>query len=275
MFVRTLEEVKAEGRVLSLVGGTIRSARFLTAADGMGFSYNINWVDGGSAAHLWFKHHNEANYIISGRGRVTDKTSGEVWEFGPGSLYNVGPNDRHIFECLTDEHHISVFCPALSGMESHDADGAYSPSGPVPATERRMFVRSAGEMRAAGRELVQAGGKARSIRMLTAADEMGFTLCDVHIDAGAAVDHWYKNHWEANHVLSGEARVEDLTTCESWIVEPGMLYCVGPKDRHRITARSDLHQLSVFCPALRGDEKHDADGALEASGPVPPGPPGY
>ena len=36
-----------------------------------------------------------------------------------------------------------------------------------------------------------------------------------------------------------------------------------------------LHLVSVFCPPLRGDEQHDADGALAPSGPVPPGPPGY
>ena len=69
--------------------------------------------------------------------------------------------------------------------------------------------------------------------------------------------------------------MEDLTTGERWELAPGTLYNVGPKDRHRVTALTDLHILSVFCPALRGDEQHDADGALEPSGPVPPGPPGY
>ena len=60
----------------------------------------------------------------------------------------------------------------------------------------------------------------------------------------------------------------------SLALEPETLYCVGPKDRHRVSAVSDLHVLSVFCPPLRGDEQHDADGALTASGPVPPGPGG-
>ncbi len=37
-------------------------------------------------------------------------------------------------------------------------------------------------------------------------------------------------------------------------------------------AETGLHLLSIFCPALQGDEMHDEDGALAPSGPVPPGP---
>lgn len=275
MFVRNLDDVKSAGRVLSLVNDTTRSARFLTAADGMGFSYHMNWVGAGSVANLWYKHHWEANYIISGKGKLTDKTTGETWEFGPGTLYNVGPNDSHIFECTTDEHHCSVFCPALTGKEVHDSDGAYSPSGEIPKTDRRMFVLRADELRKAGREITAANGQAKTIRMLTAADKMGFSFSDVHFAKGAVANLWYKNHWESNHILSGSGTVEDLTSGETWPLEPGMIYCVGPKDRHRVTAKTDIHLLSVFCPPLNGDEQHDADGALGATGPVPPGPPGY
>ena len=49
---------------------------------------------------------------------------------------------------------------------------------------------------------------------------------------------------------------------------------VGPGDRHIVEAKTDLEVISVFCPALSGDEQHDGDGALSASGaPIPPGPP--
>jgi hypothetical protein len=51
-----------------------------------------------------------------------------------------------------------------------------------------------------------------------------------------------------------------------------MTYNVGPKDRHRVCARTDIHLVSVFCPPLKGDEQHDAGGALAPSGPVPPSP---
>jgi Ectoine synthase len=46
--------------------------------------------------------------------------------------YNVGPKDRHRLRAETALHLISVFCPPLEGREQHDADGALTPSGPVP-----------------------------------------------------------------------------------------------------------------------------------------------
>jgi L-ectoine synthase len=55
-------------------------------------------------------------------------------------------------------------------------------------------------------------------------------------------------------------------------MEPGMMYCVGPADRHSMFAKTDLHLLSIFCPALQGDEMHDDEGTLAPSGPIPPGP---
>lgn len=275
MFVRTPQDVEALGQVREMPHIKTRSARYLTAADGLGFSYHLNHVGAGSQAHLWYKHHWEANYIISGRGKLTDKSSGETWPLEPGTLYIVGPNDRHIFEITQDEQHASIFCPALRGDEAHDEDGAYAASGPIEPTDRRMFVLTVDAMCAEGKEMVVANGKARTLRMLTKADGLGFSFSDVHFNAGATTDLWYKNHWEGNYIVSGKGQVEDLTTGEIWELAPGMLYNVGPKDRHRVTALTDLHILSVFCPALQGDEQHDADGALEPSGPVPPGPPGY
>jgi len=274
MFIRTLGEVKAAGRIKVLVNGTTRSARFLTAADGMGFSYNENRVAAGSDANLWYKHHWEANYIVSGRGEVTDLASGEKWTLEPGVLYVVGPNDRHRFRITEDDHHLSIFCPPLRGDEGHDKDGAYEASGPIPKTDRRMFVRRVDAMRAAGKELVVANGAARTLRMLTQADEVGFTLSDVNLKAGASSVLWYKHHWEANHILAGTGEVTDLTSGRSWKLTPGMVYCVGPRDRHRLSATTDLHLVSIFSPALRGDEMHDAEGTLPPSGTVPPGPGG-
>src|SRR5262245_61644211 len=96
MFIRTLDELEKLGRIRLPVGNdAFRSARFLTAADGMGFSYNENRVKNGVDVVVWLKHHWEANYIISGKGEVTDLTSGERGPLEAGVLYVVGPNDRH------------------------------------------------------------------------------------------------------------------------------------------------------------------------------------
>jgi L-ectoine synthase len=274
MFIRTLDGLAAAGMVKTSGTGT-RSGRYLTAADRMGFSYNDNRIAARAEMTLWYKHHWEANFILSGRGSVTDLTSGQSWPLEPGVLYVVGPNDRHRINLTEDTHLVSVFCPPLRGDERHDVDGAYPASGPVPETDRRMFVKRADQMRAAGKEMTVANGQARTLRMLTKADGLGFGLSDVHFAAGAEATLWYKHHWEANHIISGTGVVSDLTTGQSWKLEPGVSYNVGPKDRHRLRADTDMHLISVFCPPLAGSEQHDADGALTPSGPVPPGPEGY
>src|ERR1700676_5571357 len=174
MFIRTLEGLQTAGMIKSLVNDTTRSARFLTAADGMGFSYNDNRVVKGSDVALWYKHHWEANYIVSGRGELTDLASGEKWALEAGVLYVGGPNDRHRFRITEDDHHVSVFCPPLRGDERHDKDGAYAASGSGPKTAPRLFVKRADAMRAAGKEIVVANGGARTLRMLTQADDVGF-----------------------------------------------------------------------------------------------------
>jgi len=272
MFLRTLEDVNGTEWYRVLLDGALHSARYLTAADGMGFSLHVNRSKPCPPMSLWYKNHWEANYIISGVINIIDLTTQHTWKIGPGDLYQVGPNDRHHFEVVEEEHHLSIFCPSLTGNETHDADGSYSPSGPVPETNRRMFLRRIEEMRAAGKQMVTANGQARVVRALTKADGLGFSFSDVNLTAGASAVLWYKHHWESNYILSGTGLVEDLNTGESWKLKPDMAYNVGPRDRHRLTAVTDLHLASVFCPPLEGSEQHDADGTLEPGGPVPPGP---
>jgi L-ectoine synthase len=202
---------------------------------------------------------------------LRDLTSGESWVLESGVLCVVGPNDRHRFRVTEDEHHVSIFCPPLRGDERHDRDGAYEASGSGPKTDRRMLKR-ADEMRAASKEMVVANGQARTIRLLTQAEDVGFGLSEVQVDAGAEIVLWYKHHWEANHILIGTGDVTDRTSGRSWKLQPGMAYNVGPRDRHRLHARTDLHLLIVFSPALKGDEQHDEAGTLPPSGPVSPGP---
>ncbi len=275
MFIRRLEDVQGTDRYKVVLNGALHSARYLAAADGMGFSLHVNRATPCPPMTLWYKNHWEANYIISGVIDVTDLTTHEKWRLGAGDLYQVGPNDRHYFEVIENEHHLSIFCPALTGNETHDEDGAYSNSGPIPATDKRMFLRRIEEMRGDGKELVAANGQARVVRALTRSDGLGFSFSDVRFSAGASTVLWYKHHWESNYIVSGTGLVEDLTSGESWHLEADTAYNVGPKDRHRLSAVTDLHLVSVFCPPLEGSEQHDADGVLEPSGPVSCGPRGY
>ncbi len=276
MFIRTFEELARLGRIKSpLPGDVVRSARYLTAADGMGFSYNENRFRKGTQSDFWMKHHWEATFIVSGKGELRDLTGGKSWPLDPGVLYVVGPNDPHRLIIKEDMVLTSTFCPALRGDEALDENGSYMPSGPLWHTDRRMFVKRADEMRNAGKEMIVANGEARTLRMLTKADDIGFGFSDVNFAKGAEARLWYKHHWEANHILSGTGEVTDQTTGETWQLGPGVAYNVGPKDRHVVRAHTDLHYISIFCPPLVGNEQHDKDGALSPSGPVPPGPPGY
>src|SRR5262245_14684526 len=92
MFIRTIDELEKLGRIKFPVKDTFLSARFLAATDGMGFSYNENRIKTGTDIVVWLKHHWEANYIISGKGEVTDLTSEEKWPLEPGVVCVVGPN---------------------------------------------------------------------------------------------------------------------------------------------------------------------------------------
>ena len=174
MFVRTLDDLEALGRIKFPADASFRSARFLTADDGMRFSYNENRVRQGTDLAVWLKHHWEANYIVSGAGEVTDLTTNETWPLAPGTLYVVGPNDRHRLHLTEDECHVSIFWPPLTGNERFDEDGAYEASGPIPETDRRMFVKRTDDLRDAGHEVVTDGGRVREIHLLTPADDIGF-----------------------------------------------------------------------------------------------------
>jgi quercetin dioxygenase-like cupin family protein len=272
MFVKRLDDLRAAGAEKVLCAGKARTVRFLTAADGMGFTMSDVQLEPGMDQVMWYKNHWEANYVAAGTGTLEDTGTGRTWPLEAGVIYAVGPKDRHRIAARENMHIVSIFNPPLSGNEAHDSDGAYEPTGKVPPGRGAMFVKTLNELRRAGREKTVAGGSARTLRALLQEDGLGFTLADVNLAAGNRNTLWYKNHWEANYILDGEGEVSDLTTGEAWKMEPGMMYCVGPTDRHSMFAKTDLHLISIFCPALQGDEMHDAEGTLAPSGPIPPGP---
>lgn len=135
-----------------------------------------------------------------------------------------------------------------------------------------MFVRTHQDIVGTENEMVRSKGytSLRSLRMLTKADACGFSLSDAYFSAGFSINLWYKNHVEGNFIVSGVIQVDDLTAGKSRGLEGGDLYMVGPRDRHRLTAKTDVHLVSVFCPAVLGNERHDADGAFPPTGDIPP-----
>ncbi len=123
MIIRTLDEIADTER--DVRGDGWRSRRILLRDDAMAHSLHWTEIAAGSELTLWYKHHLEANLIISGEGEVLDIATGEVHPLGPGSLYALDKHDRHVVRAHTDMKLVCVFTPSLTGRETHDEDGSY------------------------------------------------------------------------------------------------------------------------------------------------------
>ena len=125
MIVRTLDEIT--GTPQDVAGDGWRARRHFVRADGLGFSLSETTVEAGREMNLWYKHHQEACYVIEGSAEITEPDGGAVHRIGPGDAYAPG-NDRHTIRVLEPLRLVCVFNPALTGQETHDADGSYEPA---------------------------------------------------------------------------------------------------------------------------------------------------
>ena len=106
------------------------------------------------------------------------------------------------------------------------------------------------------------GERWRSIRLLHEEDGMKVTLTDSILEAGFEMQLWQKNHLEACYCIEGEGTVEEIDSGKVHDIGPGTLYAMNNHDRHRIKAKTKMHILCTFYPALTGHEVHDSDGSL-------------
>jgi L-ectoine synthase len=125
MFIRKLSEARDTPRHTK--SNTWDSVRLLLANDNMGFSFHITTLYAGTETHMWYKHHLESVYCISGRAEIEDKGTGEKHQLEPGAMYALNANDRHVLRVGADADFVvaCVFNPPLRGTEIHDKDGAY------------------------------------------------------------------------------------------------------------------------------------------------------
>ena len=105
----------ADTQVVGIRGSSATASRYITQADGCGFTISTPRSQPGLNSNLWYKNHVEANYILEGEGAVEDLTTGEKWDLAPGTMYFVGPKDRHRLSSSTDFYLVSVFNPPLVG----------------------------------------------------------------------------------------------------------------------------------------------------------------
>lgn len=240
MFLRTLSDLEKSGRIKYPADASFRSARFITAQDNLGFSFNENHVSQAITIDVWLKNHWEANYIRSGTIQVTDLHSNKTWHLTPGSVYVVGPNDRHRLHLSPQECHISVFHPPLTGDERFDEDGSYELSGAIDPTDRRMFVKDAGSLRR-----LDTDGVTQTARLLTAEDAIGFHLVETRLQAGFELSIGPDTRPSARHILSGSGCVTDSQRQTQWQLTPSMTIVTEPFDQLSIRANSDIVFLTM------------------------------
>ena len=125
MIVRNLEDIT--DTELDVRGEGWRARRLFVRDDGIGFSLSETTVDGGAEMNLWYKHHDEACFVIEGEAEIVERDTGTVHRIGPGSAY-APQHDRHTIRVLSPLRLVCVFNPALTGRETHDADGSYLPA---------------------------------------------------------------------------------------------------------------------------------------------------
>lgn len=118
-----------------------------------------------------------------------------------------------------------------------------------------MFIRSREDV-----ETVEWGG-GTSERLLTAKDGMGFAVAHTVVRAGTESKLEYKNHLEACYCIAGSGEVED-TEGNIYPITPGTIYVLDEHDPHYLRGGKDedLVLVSVFNPAITGDEVHQLDG---------------
>ena len=127
MLLNSLDAIAGTDRDCS--GDGWKSRRFLRKSDGMGFSLHDTVIEPGAEMTLWYKHHLEANLCVEGSGEVVDLATGETHAIAPGTMYSLDKHDRHIVRSATGMRLVCVFYPALSGLETHDAEGSYEADG--------------------------------------------------------------------------------------------------------------------------------------------------
>lgn len=123
MIVRTLASILETPAHVR--GEAFESRRILLAADGLGYSLHDTLCRAGSEQHLEYKNHIETNYVFEGIGEVEEVATGKVFPLSPGTVYVLDRHDPHILRARTDLRIVCIFTPALTGRETHDADGSY------------------------------------------------------------------------------------------------------------------------------------------------------
>ncbi len=114
-----------EAKVVLSPRGDFISHRYLTKADGLGFTVTKTIVKHGGKYTWNYVNHVEACLCIKGQAIVYDSDGKQFW-LKEGGMYAPNDNKPHSVEPLDgDCILVCVFSPALRGDEVHKEDGSY------------------------------------------------------------------------------------------------------------------------------------------------------
>ncbi len=124
MIVRSFKDIEGTDRHVRSASGTWESKRIVLAKERVGFSLHETILYAGTETSMWYANHVEAVVCVEGEAELTERDTGVVHRLGPGSLY-APEHDRHHVSVRSPLRLVCVFNPALTGHETHDADGSY------------------------------------------------------------------------------------------------------------------------------------------------------
>jgi len=125
MIVRDLSAAEKTSRRIVSPEGHWESTRLLLKDDNMGFSFHITTIYEGADFQMHYQNHLESVFCMSGEGEVETLADGKKYPIGPGTIYILDKNDKHILRAFKEMKMACVFNPPLHGKEVHNAEGAY------------------------------------------------------------------------------------------------------------------------------------------------------
>ncbi|GAA5089266.1 ectoine synthase [Nocardia iowensis] len=100
-------------------------------------------------------------------------------------------------------------------------------------------------------------GNGTSRRLLTDADNRGFTLTETYVRPGTESHLRYDNHIEACYCIEGSGSVENADG--SFAITVGTVYAPDKGEEHILRSAHGMRLVCVFSPALKGSEQHSLD----------------
>lgn len=142
----------------------------------------------------------------------------------------------------------------VGGLQAHYTES--EPDNAHHGKERPMFIRNRDDV-----PTVE-WGQGTSDRILTASDNMGFAVAHTVVRAGTEAALQYRNHLEACYCIKGSGAVYNEDKSTRHTITPGTIYVLNEHDAHYLTAseHEDMELISIFHPAITGEEKHTLTG---------------